>query len=67
MCSPISRGEVFAHFGKPTDNGNWPPHLHFQIIEDMGLWEGDYPGVCSLNDAEKFLANCPDGNLMLNF
>ena len=63
----VTRGEVFAHFGEPTDNGNWPPHLHFQIIEDMGLWEGDYPGVCSLNDAEKFLANCPDGNLMLNF
>jgi len=63
----VTRGELFAHFGEPTDNGNWPPHLHFQIIEDMGLSEGDYPGVCSLHEAEKYLNNCPDGNLMLNF
>ena len=63
----VTRGEVFAHFGEPEENGNWPPHLHFQIIEDMGLSVGDYPGVCTLNDAEKYLKNCPDGNLMLNF
>ncbi len=63
----VTRGEVFAHFGNAEENGNWPPHLHFQIIEDIGLWEGDYPGVCSLDDAEKFLKNSPDANLMLNF
>jgi murein DD-endopeptidase MepM/ murein hydrolase activator NlpD len=62
----VTRGEVFAHFGNAEENGNWPPHLHFQIIEDIGLWEGDYPGVCSLDDAEKFLKNSPDANLMLN-
>ena len=63
----VTRGEVFAHFGEPIDNGNWPPHLHFQIIEDMGLHVGDYPGVCSLSEAEKYLSNCPDANLMLDF
>ena len=63
----VTRGEAIAHFGNAEENGNWPPHLHFQIIEDIGLWEGDYPGVCSLDDAEKFLKNCPDANLMLNF
>ncbi len=63
----VTRGEVFAHFGEPEDNGNWPPHLHFQIIEDMGLSVGDYPGVCSLKEAVKYLNNCPDANLMLNF
>ena len=63
----VTRGEIIAHFGNPEENGNWPPHLHFQIIEDIGLWEGDYPGVCSVNDAYKFLKNSPDANLMLNF
>ncbi len=63
----VTRGEVFAHFGEPSDNGNWPPHLHFQIIEDIGLHVGDYPGVCRLDEAEKYLKNCPDANLMLNF
>ena len=63
----VTRGEVFAHFGEPQDNGNWPPHLHFQVIEDIGLYVGDYPGVCTINEAPKYLNNCPDANLMLNF
>ena len=63
----LTRGEVVGHFGTPNENGNWPPHLHFQIIDDMGIKQGDYPGVCSLNEAEKYLKNCPDPNLMLNF
>ncbi len=62
----ITRGEIFAHFGNPEENGDWPPHLHFQIIEDMGIKEGDYPGVCNINDAEKYFKNSPDANLMVN-
>ena len=61
----ISRGELLGHFGEENENGNWPPHLHFQIIEDMRLYEGDYPGVCSLDEREKYLLNCPDANLIL--
>ena len=63
----IAGGELFAHFGEPSDNGNWPPHLHFQIIEDMDIKLGDYPGVCCIKESEKYLKNCPDANLMLNF
>ena len=62
----INRGEVIAHFGEPSENGDWPPHLHFQVIEDMHLKEGDYDGVCSISQREKYLANCPDPNLILN-
>ena len=63
----ITRGEVIGHFGPPEENGNWPPHLHFQIIHDIGFFEGDYPGVCSPSTAAKYLQNSPDPNLMLNF
>jgi peptidoglycan LD-endopeptidase LytH len=63
----ITRGEMFAHFGEPKENGDWPPHLHFQVIEDIGLYEGDYPGVCAINEAKKYLKNCPDANLMLSW
>jgi peptidoglycan LD-endopeptidase LytH len=63
----ITRGEIFAHFGTAEENGDWPPHLHFQIIEDMGIKEGDYPGVCSTKESEYYLKNCPNANLMLNF
>jgi murein DD-endopeptidase MepM/ murein hydrolase activator NlpD len=61
----IIRGFEIGHFGKPEENGHWPPHLHFQIIKDMRTYKGDYPGVCKLNEAEKYLANCPDPNLIL--
>jgi murein DD-endopeptidase MepM/ murein hydrolase activator NlpD len=61
----INRGQEFAHFGEPHENGHWPPHLHFQIISDLELKEGDYPGVCRLSDQEFYLKNCPDADLIL--
>jgi murein DD-endopeptidase MepM/ murein hydrolase activator NlpD len=61
----ITRGENFAHFGSWEENGNWPPHLHFQIILDIGNFEGDYPGVCKISEAGKYLQNSPDPNLIL--
>jgi murein DD-endopeptidase MepM/ murein hydrolase activator NlpD len=62
----ITHGEQIAHFGNVNENGHWPPHLHFQVIRDMELMQGDYPGVCRLSEADKYLANCPDPNLVLN-
>ncbi len=62
----IRKGEVFTEFGMRFENGNWPPHLHFQIIKDMQGWEGDYPGVCNYAEKEKWLSNCPDPDLILD-
>ncbi len=62
----ISRGEVIAHFGEPHENGNWPPHLHFQVIGDMNLKQGDFPGVCTRAESEAYFLNCPNPDLMLN-
>ena len=62
----IHAGEVFAHFGSPAENGQWPPHLHFQLMLDMETKKGDYPGVCSLLDRQKYLNNCPDPDTLLN-
>jgi murein DD-endopeptidase MepM/ murein hydrolase activator NlpD len=61
----IEKGEVFAEFGLPMENGHWPPHLHFQIIIDLENYKGDYPGVCKYSEREKYLANCPDPDLIL--
>lgn len=61
----INHGQEMAHFGTPKENGNWPPHLHFQLIMDMELREGDYPGVCRYSEREKYLSNCPDPDLIL--
>jgi murein DD-endopeptidase MepM/ murein hydrolase activator NlpD len=62
----ITRGQNFAHFGDAYENGNWPPHLHFQVIEDLERREGDYPGVCKVSEKEKYQRNCPNADLILN-
>ncbi len=62
----IARGQVIGHFGEAAENGNWPPHLHFQIINDIQLMQGDYPGVCTLSESKWYLQNCPDPDLILN-
>lgn len=61
----LKRGDVFAEFGIPVENGNWPPHLHFQLITDLENHQGDYPGVCKFSEKEKWLTNCPDPDLIL--
>lgn len=61
----VRKGEVFCEFGIPFENGQWPPHLHFQIIKDMQGWKGDYPGVCRFSEREQYLQNCPDADLIL--
>ena len=61
----INRGQQIAQFGLPQENGHWPPHLHFQIILDMGYREGDYPGVCKYSEREKYLSNSPDADIIL--
>jgi peptidoglycan LD-endopeptidase LytH len=61
----FAAGEVFAGIGETQENGGWPPHLHFQIITDMGKWKGDFPGVTSPSKLERYLQLCPDPNLIL--
>jgi len=61
----ILKGDIFAEFGIPSENGQWPPHLHFQVIADLEGWKGDYPGVCTFSEKEKWLSNCPDPDLIL--
>lgn len=62
----IEIGEKFAEVGNELENGNWPPHLHFQIITDMLGNKGDFPGVASKQDKIKFLKLCPNPNFILN-
>ncbi len=61
----INFGQKLAHFGKPAENGNWPPHLHFQIIKNISVFKGDYPGVCKLSEGKQYLENSPDPDLIL--
>ncbi|WP_106567437.1 peptidoglycan DD-metalloendopeptidase family protein [Cecembia rubra] len=63
----LEAGQAFCHLGPFPENGDWPPHLHFQLMWDMmGNW-GDFPGVCSQREIEKYRAICPDPQLLTGY
>lgn len=61
----LKKGEQFATLGTAAVNGDYSPHLHFQIIKNIADKFGDYPGVCNKNELSFYLENCPDPNLLL--
>ncbi|MGH1337371.1 MAG: peptidoglycan DD-metalloendopeptidase family protein [Aureispira sp.] len=63
----IKAGEVLAHLGGAEVNGDYAPHLHFQLIRDLEGKKGDYPGVCSQKDLPFYQQNCPDPALLFYF
>ncbi|MDP2526939.1 peptidoglycan DD-metalloendopeptidase family protein [Maribacter dokdonensis] len=58
-------GETLAKLGTPDINVNYAPHLHFQIIKDLEGNEGDYPGVCAVENLQHYKFNCPNPNYLL--
>jgi 4-aminobutyrate aminotransferase-like enzyme/Ser/Thr protein kinase RdoA (MazF antagonist) len=56
----FGRGEVIARVGRAPWNGNWPPHLHFQIVLDLLGKEGDFPGVAAPSSRDLWLALSPN-------
>lgn len=61
----VVAGQVFAALGDASVNGDYAPHLHFQVILDLQGKKGDYPGVCSVTELDFYRNNCPDPNLLL--
>ncbi|GAB3340831.1 hypothetical protein GCM10027299_54590 [Larkinella ripae] len=62
---PVKTGQQIGEIGPYPENGDWPPHLHFQLMTDLLGHTGDFPGVCSLRERERYLAICPDPNQLL--
>lgn len=61
----LAAGQAFAEIGDAPVNGNWPPHLHFQIMQELTGNSGDFPGVCAAAELPKYRELCPDPNLAL--
>lgn len=61
----FAKGTQIATLGDASVNGDYAPHLHFQIIKDLQGFVGDYPGVCSKMDLEFYKENCLDPELLL--
>lgn len=63
----VAAGEQIATLGHAAENGDWPPHLHFQIMLDLGGLRGDFPGVAAPSQEAHYRLLCPDPNLLLKY
>lgn len=61
----VRAGQEIARVGARPGNGDWPPHLHFQIIRDLLDMDCDFPGVAPPELRRVFTELSPDPNLML--
>lgn len=61
----IAAGDRIASLGTAEVNGNWPPHLHFQLILDIGDMQGDFPGVFRKSERDRWRLICPDPRRIL--
>jgi 4-aminobutyrate aminotransferase-like enzyme/Ser/Thr protein kinase RdoA (MazF antagonist) len=62
---PVAHGQGFASIGDASENGGWPPHLHFQVILDLLDLSTDFPGVAFPSQRHVFTTLSPDPNLIL--
>ena len=60
----VRAGDLLAHIGGFPRNGNWIPHLHFQIITDL-IGRDYFPGVCAPSKRDLYTSLSPDPNLIL--
>jgi len=60
----IKKGDKISELGNHPENGNWAPHLHFQVMLSMLDYDIDYPGVAYYNQINVWKSLCPDPNLL---
>ncbi len=60
----LAAGEFIGFIGEPEENGNWAPHLHFQILLDLLGNTENFPGVAFPSEIEKWKTICPNPNLL---
>jgi peptidoglycan LD-endopeptidase LytH len=60
----FERGATLAQLGAESENGGWPPHLHFQLSWDPPVG-GDIAGVVRLDERQEALRRCPDPRIIL--
>ena len=64
LRSQIKKGDLIGYIGAADENGNWAPHLHFQLILDMLSNTTDFPGVSTPKEIDVWKSICPDPNLL---
>ena len=62
---PFTAGERLGAIGSAPENGDWWPHVHFQIITDMLDVPCNFNGVAAASQRGAWLGICADPNLIL--
>lgn len=60
----IKKGEKISELGDYPENGNWAPHLHFQVMLSLLDYTDDFPGVAYPNQVNIWRSFCLDPNLL---
>jgi len=55
----VAAGEQVAAVGEPPFNGNWPPHLHMQVITDLLDLGAEFPGVACKSQQDYWFGVSP--------
>ncbi len=60
----VEAGDLLAYLGNYPENGNWPPHLHFELMLSMLDYDVDFPGVAYKSEINVWKSLCPDPNML---
>ena len=55
---PVAKNQRIGEVGPYPENGDWPPHLHFQVMTDLLGWVGDFPGVVAPSQRDYYAEIC---------
>ena len=61
----FKKGDVIGYLGPYPENGNWAPHVHFQLLLDLMGMENDVCGVAARSEINVWSSVCPSPNLIL--
>lgn len=60
----VKQGDRIAYIGAPKENGNWAPHLHFQLILDLLGNDENFNGVALPSKVAVWKSICPNPNFI---
>lgn len=63
----VPSGGQVGVLGTQEENGQWVPHLHFQVMLSLLDFHADFPGVCYPSELTTWSGICPDPNLLFRF
>ena len=60
----VKKGKQVSVLANYPENGEWAPHLHFEIMLSLLEYTNDFPGVGYYHQIEVWKSICPDPNLL---